>query len=130
MERHSLASAKSRWRLNQADRSVRQNRGARSPGDFEQKFFEFDREIVSGVLNKLRDAIHEGAVQLEMVADERMFDQSLSATLSRTARRLEHVWRKLEELRKDVAKADRYPDVSIHPPAKRALIRPLAESPS
>jgi hypothetical protein len=130
MERHSLASAKSRWRLNHADRSVGENRGARSPGDFEQRFFEFDRKVVSNLLNNLRDAIREGAVQLEMVADERMFDDSLSATLSRTSRRLEQMWRKLEELLEDVAKADGYPDVSIHPPAKRAVIRPLADSQS
>ena len=128
MERHSLATAKSRWRLNHADGSVGENRGARSPGDFEQEFFEFDRKIVLNLLNHLRNAIHEGAAQLEMVADERMFDEPLSATLSRTSRRLDQLWRKLEELLKDVAKADGYPDVSIHPPAKRAVLRSLADS--
>ena len=126
MKRHSLASAKSRWRLNHAERSVRENRGARSPDDFEQEFFEFDRRIVSNQINQLRAAIHEGAVQLEMVADEQMFDESLSATLSRTSRRLEQMWCQLEELLRDVAKADGYPDVSIRLPGKRAVIRELA----
>jgi hypothetical protein len=130
MERHSLATSKSRWRLNHADRSVRENRGARSPGDFEQEFFEFDRKIVSNQLNQLRDAIDEGALQLEMVADEQMFDESLSATLSRTSQRLQQMSRRLEELLKDVAKADGYPDVSIRLPGKRAVIRELAGSPS
>jgi hypothetical protein len=126
MERHTVATAKSRWRIDHATRSAGENRGARSPSDFEQEFFEFDRQIVSNQLHQLRAAIHEGAVQLEMVADEQMFDEALSATLSRTSRRLEQMWRGLEGLLKDVAKADGYPDVSIRLPGKRAVIRALA----
>jgi hypothetical protein len=128
MSRRRLASAHSRWRVGHTTGRLTENRHVQTSADLEQKFFEFDRRAVSGVLNDLRDSIHEGAMQLEMVADEQMFDQSLSANLSRTSRRLDRIYRTLESVLGDVAKASGYPDIVVRTPIKRAVVRPISES--
>jgi hypothetical protein len=128
MSRRSLDSAHSQWRVGHATGRFNETRRGESSADLEQRFFEFDRRVVSGVLNDLRDSIHEGAMQLEMVADERMFDQSLSANLSRTSRRLDRLYRTLESVLGDVAKASGYPDIAVRTPVKRAIVRPISES--
>jgi hypothetical protein len=128
MSRRSLDSAQSQWRAGHATRRFSETRRGQTSADLEQEFFEFDRRIVLGVLNDLRDSIHEGAMQLEMVADERMFDQSLSANLSRTSRRLDRIYRILESVLGDVAKASGYPDIVVRTPVKRAVVRQISES--
>jgi len=124
--RRSLASADSLWRVGNSTGRRHGNRRAENSVDLEQKFFEFDRGVVSGVLNDLRNSIHEGAVQLEMVAEEHLFDPSLSANLSRTSRRLDRIYRTLEEVLGEVAKASGYPDIMVRTPGKRAEIRQLS----
>jgi len=101
------------------------DRRVTNPSDLERKFFELDRRIVAGVLNTLRDALHEGAVQLDMVADERMFDKLLSANLSQASRRLDRIRHKLEGILGDVSKATGYPAVTVAPPIKHAEVRQL-----
>jgi hypothetical protein len=60
--------------------------------------FEIDRSTVITELLALRRAIEEGAKQIDMVADERVFDQSLSRALVRKARKLHLVARDLNGL--------------------------------
>jgi hypothetical protein len=56
-------------------------------------------------LQILRRAIEEGAKQIEMVAAERVFDQSLSLTLAQKARELRLVAKDLDSVLRLVAKA-------------------------
>jgi len=68
-------------------------------------YFEIDRATVARELQNLKSAIEEGAKQIEMVAAERVFDQSLSRELVRRARKLQLVARDLNGLLKLVARA-------------------------
>jgi hypothetical protein len=52
------------------------------------EIFDIDRSDVVIQLRTLRRAIEEGALDMEMVAAERVFGKSLSRTLVRRARRL------------------------------------------
>ena len=112
MARRSPAPGNRRCRLGHSERIVIEKRGKIS-GDLERKCFEFDREIVAGVLDTLQGAITEGAAHMEMVADEQMFDKSLSGTFSRTARHLNRMACKLEKLLGDVTNATGYPKIAM-----------------
>jgi len=70
----------------------------RKPANEELRYFEFDRSTVASQLQSLEDAIAEGAKQIEMVAHERVFDQSLSRALLRRALTLHLVARDLSVL--------------------------------
>jgi len=126
MARRSPAPGNSRCRFGHSERTVTEHRGKIS-GDLERSCFEFDRKIVAGVLDTLQGAIDEGAAQMETVADERMFDQSLSGTFSRTARHLNRMARKLEKLLGDVANATGYPKIAMDYPGAGAVLRRLPE---
>jgi len=126
MSRRSLADAHSPWRAGHSTGRLNGNRHADRSAELERKFFEYDRRIVSGVLNTLRESIHEGALQLDMVADEQMFDESLSADLSRTSRRLDRIYHALEGVLGAVAKATGYPDIIVRTPRKRAELQRLS----
>ncbi|HVN28395.1 MAG TPA: hypothetical protein VMT64_07910 [Candidatus Binataceae bacterium] len=76
--------------------------------------------MVSGVLRALQDSIREGALQLEMVADEHMFDQSLSARISGTSRRLDRILHNLDDVLSEVARASGYPDILVRTPSQRS----------
>jgi hypothetical protein len=116
MGRRTHASADSRWRQGNSTGRGTAGRRVVNPVELERRFFEFDRRIVAGVLNALREAIQKGAMQLEMVAEEQMFDASLSANVSNASRRLGRMQRKLEEILGDVSKATGYPpDVTAQP---------------
>jgi hypothetical protein len=78
---------------------------ARKRTDNELTYFEIDRSTVVSELRNLKSAIEEGAKQIEMVAAERVFDQSLSRELVRRARKLQLVARDLNGLLKLVARA-------------------------
>ena len=78
---------------------------SRKRTDNELTYFEFDRSTVTRELQNLKSAIEEGAKQIEMVAAERVFDQSLSRKLVQRARKLQLVARDLNELLKLVARA-------------------------
>ena len=81
----------------------------------ERKWFEFDRSTVTEVLGKLLSSIHDGAAQMEMIADERMFDTLLSRTFARTSRRLDHVVANLKRLGVKVNDATGYPKPQRNP---------------
>jgi hypothetical protein len=125
MARRGLAPGNSRCRLDHSERTVTEKRGTKIPGDLDRKCFEFDREIVAGILDTLQGAINAGAAQMEMVADERMFDKSLSGTFSRTAQHLNRMARKLEKLLDDVTNATGYPKLAMDYPVERAVVRRL-----
>jgi len=78
---------------------------ARKRTDNQLTYFEIDRSTVVSELQNLKSAIEEGAKQIEMVAAERVFDQSLSRELVRRARKLQLVARDLNGLLKLVARA-------------------------
>jgi hypothetical protein len=128
MSRRSVDSSHSRWRMmGHTTGRINGNRLTENSVGLEQRFFEYDRRIVSGVLKTLRESIHEGAEQLGMMADERMFDDSLSANLSRTSRRLDRIYHTLESVLGEVAKATGYPDILVRAPVKPAEVRRLPE---
>lgn len=125
MAQRSVALGNSRYRVGCSQRAVVASRGAKVPGDLERKYFEYDRKIVAGVLDTLQAAVNEGAAQMEMVADERMFDKSLSGTLSRASQHLHRIAGKLEKLLQDVGNATGYPEMARDLPAARAVVRRL-----
>jgi predicted ATP-dependent protease len=71
---------------------------ANMPTNSESTYFEIDRSTVSTELRALQRTIKEGAKQIDMVAAERVFDQSLSRALVRRARKLHLVARDLSGL--------------------------------
>lgn len=62
------------------------------------EIFEIDRSAMVLQLRTLRNAIDEGAEEMEMVAAESVFRKSLSRTLTRSARKLHLVARDLNRL--------------------------------
>jgi hypothetical protein len=62
------------------------------------KIFEFDRFELVLVLRRLRGAIEEGAVELEMVARERVFIELLSRALTQSAQQLYRLSKDLNQL--------------------------------
>jgi hypothetical protein len=109
MARHSLASGRSPIRPAYAVRPKSKTRNREISLALERKWFEFDRSAVTEVLTKLQRSIHDGAAEMEMIADEQMFDASLSRTLVRTARRLDRVVENLKGLGIEVNGATGYP---------------------
>jgi hypothetical protein len=114
------ASGNSRIRLGQNRAHRSENHATKPSGSLDRKFFEFDRKIVSGVLDTLQGAIGEGATQMEMVADEHMFDPGLSGTFSRTAQHLDRMARRLAKILGDVASATGYPKIAMDHQVARA----------
>jgi len=123
MAQRSLAHGNSRYRLGHAERSVPEKRERNITGDFERKCFEFDRKIVVGTLDALRGAINESATQIGMFADERIFDESLARSFSRTTRHLNRMVSRLEKLLTDVASATGYPKIAPGYPPRHAVVR-------
>jgi hypothetical protein len=109
MARRNFAPGNSSYRLGYSERRETKNRRNEVSARLERKWFEFDRNIVTGVLDTLKGALHEGAAQMEMIAAEQMFDVSLSGTLSRTARRLGRMETLLKKLGLEVNGATGYP---------------------
>jgi hypothetical protein len=125
MIRRSSAPNHLRGQLNQSKRTG--TGGAAVVSDLERQYFEFDRKIVAEVLDTLRNAIAEGATQMAMVADERMFDRSLSGTFSRTALHLDRMGGRLEKLLGEVGQASGYPKLAVERPAKTGVLRRLPD---
>jgi hypothetical protein len=109
MARHSLASGNSQFRPGYSERAEARNRRPQISAALERKWFEFDRNVVTGVLNNLQRSIHQGATQMEMIAAEQMFDTMLSKNFSRTARRLGRVVLNLKRLTTEVNGTSGYP---------------------
>jgi hypothetical protein len=72
--------------------------------------------MVAGFLDALQDVLDDGAAQMEMVADERMFDAALSGTFAATAQNLYRMVVTLEKLADDIAKAPGYPNLAVSRP--------------
>ena len=72
----------------------------------ELTYFDIDRSLVLGQLEDLQHAVEEGAMQLEMVAAERVFGKSLSRALTTTAVKLREIGRDLKGLQRSVAQAE------------------------
>src|SRR5579871_1077741 len=125
MARRSRTPGSSQFRLDRSERSGNEIYITKTPGDFERKCFEFDRKLVVAVINTLRDAIDEGAKQMSMLADERVFDESTSRTCSRTAQRLNRMVAELQKLLTEVGGATGYPKFPINAPAAHAVVRHL-----
>lgn len=109
MARRNLAPGKPSYRLGYSVRGETKNRRTEVSAQLERKWFEFDRNIVTGVLDTLKGALHEGAAQMDMIAAEQMFDVSLSGTLLRTSRRLGRMETRLKKLGLEVDDATGYP---------------------
>ncbi len=75
----------------------------------ERRWFEFDRSAVLRQIDLVRHSIDQNAGDLEMVAEERVFDKQLSDELSRASRSLHNMERELGTLRGQVARASGYP---------------------
>jgi hypothetical protein len=74
--------------------------------------FEFDRHLVLRGLEDLATAIERGAIDLELVAAERVFLESVSAQLVQQARKLRSTARELKKLRAQVSTAANSPAAS------------------
>ena len=132
MARRSPAPSNSHQRVIHSERALTESRRTKLSGDLERKYFEFDRNIVAGVLGLLQSAVNTGAAQMEMVADERMFDKSLSGTFSRAALHLNQMGQKLGVLLGEVSGATGYPKPALefavaHAVVRRHLGRPLRD---
>jgi hypothetical protein len=75
----------------------------------ERRWFEFDRNAVLRQIDSVRRTIDQNAGDLEMVAEEGVFDKPLSAELSRAALSLHSLGHELNALRGQVARANGYP---------------------
>ena len=125
MAQRSFAPGRTRSRPGHSGRGISRMRGKQTPADFEQQCFEYDRRIVVKVLDTLWSAISQGAVQMETVAEERVFEQSLSADFLRTAQRLHRMERTLEELLLDIGNATGYPRIAAAHSPQRVEVRRL-----
>jgi deoxyribose-phosphate aldolase len=73
--------------------------------EYTSTHFEIDRSTVTLQLRNLRRAVDEGAMEMDMVAAERVFGKSLSDALIRSARRLHSIATDLDSLLRLVARA-------------------------
>jgi hypothetical protein len=109
MARPNLASGNSQYRPGYSERAGTKSRRTEVSALIERKWFEFDRNIVTGMLDNLHRAIDQGASEMEMIATEQMFDGLLSGSFSRIARHLGRAAIRLEKLALDVSCATGYP---------------------
>ena len=85
--------------------------------DSERSLFQFDRSTVVSQLNALRRTIVGAATELQMVADERVFDKQLSVRLERRAKVLLKMAKSLNDLHVAVGQAQ-FPGKKNRPAAK------------
>jgi hypothetical protein len=87
-----------------------------------QDIFEIDRSNVVAQLRVIRRAINEGAEEMEMVAIERVFVDSISQELTRTARKLYQLAEDLSGLHRMIERASlpKEPERSNLEPRERA----------
>ena len=124
MARRTATSGNSRYRSGHSRGRAFEGRSSKIPADLERRCFEYDRKLVANLIDKLRSAIDNGAVQIGLMADEQMFDDSLSDDLARMAQRLDRMAARLNELVVEVGNADGYPKMpSAHPPTPAEVRR-------
>jgi hypothetical protein len=75
----------------------------------ERKWFKFERRTVIDELESLRLAVTKGAIELEMVADERTFSVAISEKLKEKSRILQKLASDLNQLEGDIAHTTGYP---------------------
>jgi deoxyribose-phosphate aldolase len=88
-----------------------------------QDIFEIDRSHVVAQLRIIRRAINEGAEEMEMVAIEKVFVNSVSQALTRTARKLYQLAEDLSGLHRMIERASlpKEPERSNLEPPHRSL---------
>ena len=77
--------------------------------NFALQCFHLDRADVSLSLGRLSRTLASGAMELDMVAAERVFDKSFSAKLGRKARDLQRLANALNHMHEEAARAP-FPD--------------------
>jgi hypothetical protein len=73
--------------------------------EYTSTHFEIDRSTVTLQLRNLRRAVDEGAMEMDMVAAERVFGKPVSLALVRSARKLHLIATDLDSLLRLVARA-------------------------
>jgi hypothetical protein len=68
------------------------------------QYFRLDRSVVVGQLNSLSRVLSAEALQIEMVAAERVFNKSFSSRLARLALSLQRFAKELNAMRKEAAR--------------------------
>lgn len=126
MARHIVASGNSRSRSGRSVHRAFDGRGSKIPANLERRCFEYDRKLVANVIDTLRRAINNGAVDIGMIADEQMFDDSISDDLARMAQRLDRMAARLNELLFEVGNADGYPKMAAGHPTTPAQVHQLS----
>jgi hypothetical protein len=86
--------------------------------------FEIDRSHVVAQLRIIRRAIDEGAEEMEMVAIEKVFVNSVSQALTRTARKLYQLAEELSGLHRMVERASLPKEPERASPESRPRARP------
>ncbi len=123
MARHTIASSNSRHRPGCA--RGRAFNGTKIPADFERRCFEYDRKLVAVVIERLEAAIGQTAAQMDMVAEQQIYDESLSATFARIAQRFHWMTHELNDLMAEVGDAEGYPKMPRDQATTAAVVRPL-----
>ena len=116
MARHTVASGNSRYRSACSRGRAFEGRGSKIPADFERRCFEYDRKLVAVVIDTLRDVIHNGAIEMGMVIDNR---------IARMAHRLDRMGSELDALMVEVGDASGYPKLPTDKPVTPAVVRRL-----
>jgi hypothetical protein len=79
------------------------------PAQKERHFFEYDRKTVLSQMDSITRESRDSAEQLEMIAAERIFDQSTSGEFTRVATTFSGLLRELSAVRVLVSRARSYP---------------------
>ena len=86
-----------------------QDDGAKTVARLEKKWFEFDRALVLKQVTYAQASSAKTAADLEMVADEGVFEKPLCDELREAAQDLRSTARRLLRLRDAIVKAKEYP---------------------
>ncbi len=77
----------------------------RSESYSQRSCFQADQNALVKELKSVEDAIEDGATEIAMIADESVFEEEVSRTLTGEARALHRMVRVLKDLRFEVARA-------------------------
>jgi hypothetical protein len=86
------------------------------------KFFEFDRAETADRLRAMTTAAQDNALELEMIAAEKVFEEATCEEFSRAANEFTTLAGKLRLLNGRVMKANGYPnDLNLRTPLKQTV---------